>query len=214
MREVARRYLDAAEYAEKRAEAEKRQQEHSSLTVTKRARRSRWVIGVLAAVVVLLGILGVRFWSQAQRASGEAHIRNLAEQADEAGKANFPQRQSLLAVEAWRSTHAAHIAFSAVTEQALRSAVPSAPSLAVLHHENEVSHAIFSPDGRRIMTCSGGMARIWSADGGGEPVVLGGPETPIAHAEFSPDSHRIVSRDGPSRIAHVWNADGTGQPVA
>jgi WD40 repeat protein/serine/threonine protein kinase len=76
------------------------------------------------------------------------------------------------------------------------------------------SGAVFSPDGTRVLTTApaAGTARIWRADGTGQPVVFRGHEDWVARATFSPDGSKIVtaSRD---RTARVWRADGTGEPI-
>jgi len=80
-------------------------------------------------------------------------------------------------------------------------------------HTSLVYHAAFSPDGTRIVTASiDKTARVWRADGRGEPVVLTGHTDWVRHAAFSPDGTRIVtaSRDGTAR---VWPADGKGEPI-
>lgn len=55
-----------------------------------------------------------------------------------------------------------------------------------------------------------GTARLWSADGASEPVILGRHEGPVTAAAFSPDGTRIVtaSEDGTAR---VWSGDGSGE---
>ncbi|MCA9658754.1 MAG: CHAT domain-containing protein [Myxococcales bacterium] len=80
-------------------------------------------------------------------------------------------------------------------------------------HEGEIRSASFSADGQRVVTASwDDTARIWSADGSGEPVVLRGHEDGVEAASFSPDGQRIVtaSLDGTAR---VWSVDGIGEPV-
>jgi hypothetical protein len=81
-----------------------------------------------------------------------------------------------------------------------------------LGHEDAVTSAAFSPDGKRIVTASSDKARVWDADSGkpiGEP--LKGHEGAVESAAFSPDGKRIVtaSRD---KTARVWDAD-SGQPI-
>lgn len=69
--------------------------------------------------------------------------------------------------------------------------------------------AAFGPDGQRIVTSSrDGVAAVWQADGGGEPVVLKGHEGVVWSAAFSPDGRRVVtaSSDGTARVWRVtWN---------
>ena len=83
----------------------------------------------------------------------------------------------------------------------------------VLHHEGKVSYAAFSPDGTRIVTASDdGTARVWRADGQGEPVVLKGHRGLVWSAAFSPDGARIVTGSS-DEMVRVWRADGQGEPV-
>ena len=80
-----------------------------------------------------------------------------------------------------------------------------------LPHGERVNVAAFSPDGALIVTASrDAIARVWTADGTGEPVLLEGHEDIINWAAFSPDSSRIVtaSNDGTVRI---WRADGSSK---
>src|SRR5215203_2522070 len=59
-------------------------------------------------------------------------------------------------------------------------------------HEGAVFSAGFSPDGTRIVTASyDNTARVWMADGSGEPLVLR-HEDGVFSAGFSPDGTRIV----------------------
>ena len=53
-------------------------------------------------------------------------------------------------------------------------------------------------------------ARIWNADGTGEPLVLRGHELLVKYASWSPDSRRVATASY-DNTARVWNADGTGQ---
>jgi WD40 repeat protein len=64
----------------------------------------------------------------------------------------------------------------------------------------------FSPDGSRVLTLSD-AARLWWADGTGEPVVLGGS---VGKAHFSHDGTRILtlSSDGTARIWPVGDPPG------
>ncbi len=70
----------------------------------------------------------------------------------------------------------------------------------------------WSADGKRIVTASADKtARVWNADGTGEPVVLGGHDASVVFAAFSPDGARVVTASE-DNTARSWNADGTGEP--
>src|SRR5215207_3110324 len=80
-------------------------------------------------------------------------------------------------------------------------------------HEDGVFSAGFSPDGTRIVTGSWDKtARVWMADGSGQPVVLRGHEDGVLSAGFSPDGARVVTGSW-DRTARVWMADGSGEPL-
>ncbi|MDI1484608.1 WD40 repeat domain-containing protein, partial [Polyangium sp. y55x31] len=68
-------------------------------------------------------------------------------------------------------------------------------------------------DGRRIVTASWDKtARVWNADGTGEPLRLEGHQDRVYSAAWSPDGTRIVTASA-DKTARVWNADGTGKPL-
>jgi dipeptidyl aminopeptidase/acylaminoacyl peptidase len=83
-------------------------------------------------------------------------------------------------------------------------AVHSEIALVVLTHGDAVTSAAFSPDSQRIVTASDDKtARVWKADGTGEPLVLRGHEDRVLSAAWSPDGQRIVTTSG-DNTARVW----------
>jgi WD40 repeat protein len=85
-------------------------------------------------------------------------------------------------------------------------------------HEDPVTSAAFSSDGRRIVTASGQVfeskdntARIWDAATAKQVAVLRGHEWRIVFAAFSTDDKRVftASEDGTARI---WDA-ATGREI-
>ena len=85
-------------------------------------------------------------------------------------------------------------------------------SQSILHHERGVTSAVFSPNGRYIVTASSDKtARVWDAKSGKqvtEPLEHG---KSVTSAAFSPDGKYIVtaSRDNTAR---VWDAK-SGKPI-
>jgi WD40 repeat protein len=89
----------------------------------------------------------------------------------------------------------------------------SIPAFVLRGHEKALHLALFSPDGRLIVTASeDGTARVWNGDGSGEPVILKGHQDGVVSASFSPDGKRIVTASY-DKTACVWNSDGSGVPV-
>jgi WD40 repeat protein len=82
-----------------------------------------------------------------------------------------------------------------------------------LSHQGEVNSAAWSPDGLRLVTASGDRtARVWNADGAGNPVLLPGHGDAVNSAAWSPDGQRIVtaSDDGTARL---WNVQDPRDPI-
>ncbi len=80
-------------------------------------------------------------------------------------------------------------------------------------HEGPATSVAVSPDGARILSASAdGTARVWSADGTGEPRILGGHPAGLTSASWSADGARIVTAcvDGSLRL---WDASGAPPPV-
>ena len=73
-------------------------------------------------------------------------------------------------------------------------------------HPAEVRSAVFSPDGKRIVTGSfDGTAKVWEAASGRELVTLKGHRGEIYSVAFSPDGERVVTGSQDS-MAKVWEA--------
>jgi WD40 repeat protein/serine/threonine protein kinase len=185
-----------------------------------RARRSRKRIAVgvfatLSAIALAVSFLAIRANREAARADREAALA---------------QAEALQARNATRMATARALQDDPTTALALLREIepPGTPrgwadvalttlhsgiSSVVLTHPDQVSRAAFSPDGKSIVTTSyDKTARVWNADGTGEPLALRGHEDKVYSAAFSSDGKRIITASY-DRTARVWNADGTGEPL-
>jgi WD40 repeat protein len=75
----------------------------------------------------------------------------------------------------------------------------------VLHgHDGWVSSAVWSPDGKRIVTASADRTvRIWDADEARELLVLTGATQSYNHAAWSPDGRRVIAASDDGTV-WVW----------
>lgn len=86
-------------------------------------------------------------------------------------------------------------------------------------HTGWISRVSWSPDGARILTASFDMtARVWPANGRGDPIVIGGADFNghtggLCHAAFSADGTKIIT-SSEDKTAKVWLANQPSKPLA
>ncbi len=88
-------------------------------------------------------------------------------------------------------------------------------------HRAALRTAVFSPDGKYVLTASDDFtARVWNADGTGQPLVLTGHRGVLTSAAFAPDSKddslRILttSADGTARVWSIKGSEATSIELA
>ena len=67
-----------------------------------------------------------------------------------------------------------------------------------------VNSAVFSPDGKRVVTASDHTARIWDAESGKAIAVLRGHAGRVTSAVFSPDGRRVVT-ESDDQTVRLWD---------
>jgi hypothetical protein len=106
------------------------------------------------------------------------------------------------------------VSMSALADAAAQSNSVAVGGPRIPRPDEETTYAAgFSPDGKRIVTASGNVARVWDAATGaplGEP--LRGHEGPVMSASFSADGTRIVTASD-DKTARVWDA-ADGKEIA
>jgi WD40 repeat protein len=197
----------------------------------RRNRRAHLAVSAFALLAIAATVFGLfargeahRATVAAQRADREATRATLAaERADR--EATRAKRESIIANallvlnnDPWRAAVILREHPSAGDDPRVattgRQVVCALRCGAILRgHSSGLGFAEFSPDGRFVVTASADeTARVWNADGSGEPVVLSGHTAPVSSAEFSPDGRFIVTASE-DKTARVWHADGSGAPV-
>ena len=219
---LARKVFDLRQERLRQEEAERLRQEQQEKAKKERERRSIRVLvtSAVAAIAVAVAMALLSVWALQQRREAEkAQVE--AEKARVRAGDNALMAGAREQMERVNQEVVTHLLLEVKQPEqvygwkqlALDALVMGIPRQTLRGHEATVNSASFSPDGQRIVTASDDdTARVWRADGKGEPVVLRGHADTVRSASFSPDGRSIVTASK-DRTARVWRADGQGPPV-
>lgn len=166
----------------------------------------RALVGVFALAAVISGALAIWANQQRQEALRQASM-GLAAQSRLESIQGQPERAVLLALEALD-----HYPYTWQAETALFVAVQNNRLLRIMDgHEDLVTCAEWSPDGKRLLTAGYDTARLWDAESGKMLFVLDGHKDDLWECAWSPNGMQVVttSADG---TAIVWDAQ-TGKAL-
>ncbi len=166
--------------------------------------RARWKLMIAILMTSITLTVGLSFWKE----NLEQARRRAAAVLGRAASSNDPLEAVLVAIEldGLPEPEGGFSKLRGIASQRI-------PQVVLRGHNGEIRQASFSPRGSRVVTASSdGTARIWAADGGGDPVVLRGHENDVLRASFNPEGSHVVtaSQDDTARI---WAADGVGNPI-
>jgi WD40 repeat protein/tRNA A-37 threonylcarbamoyl transferase component Bud32 len=142
--------------------------------------------------------------TEREEALRRAEAFRLAAQSELVRAAN-PGLALLLAIEGAKRYD------SVLANNALVAALEACDEERTLVHPGSVRAAVYSPDGRRVLTAAAdGIARIWDVSTGKVTVALKGHEGDVEYAAFSPDGRKVVTVAAvPSTLAktcRTWDA--------
>lgn len=174
-----------------------------------RARRARWAIGAIVALVAMGGLL-VRA-EKGRRMADQFATESEVERGQQAllhGELSDAVRHLGQAYE--RGARSPEVAFMLARALQPRTAELARfmSSAAAATSPVRMWSAVFSADGKRVLTASDQDARMWDA-ASGQVLLTVNHGSAVRHAVFSSDGSRIVTAGSGVRI---WDA-ATGEPV-
>jgi conflict system STAND superfamily ATPase/WD40 domain-containing protein len=188
-----------------------RQREHEEHQVTRRrTRRLQQLVAVLAALFLVAGIAAVQAQNTATEQRNVALSQKVADEAIALRSAN-PALAAQLSLAAYRLAPTAGARGSVLSTFSIPYATQPTG------HTGSVYAAVFSPDGRKLVTASfDHTARLWDVTDTHHPSALAtiaghaGAVVPVA---FSPDGHTLATASG-DRTARLWDITDPHRPGA
>ncbi len=191
--------------------------EYVAFSRTAVSRLQRVVISsVMVAFVLVLGLAGFAFYQRNQANVQRRQAQETARISISRALAAFAlakmetdsELSLLLATESVRTTHDSSETVLPLSNTVLRqSIINSRVRLTLKGHDDRVRSAMYSPDGKRIVTASGDKtAKVWDANTGQELMTLTGHQGGVLSAAYSADGKRITTagRDG---IVQIYTTD-------
>ncbi|WP_076401501.1 nSTAND1 domain-containing NTPase [Insolitispirillum peregrinum] len=199
---------------DQRKEQQLRDSEQQNQRLQQQNRRTRRWLRISAGLLLisLIALLAIGGLYQMVRAQTDAaqrqESRALAALAQQENERGDHMTAILLALEALPDP-AKHRdrPVTAEAEAALRQAwLRNREERTLVGHEDRVTAASFSPDGKKVLTASyDGTARVWDLSSSPPTAIsLNGHKSAVGAASFSPDGRRVVTASD-DNTARVWD---------
>lgn len=197
-----------------------------------RALRVRLFAGAVVVALVVVGLGSLTVWALGQKAEADRQ-RDAAQLAqtqatqdrDKAVQAEKKSRRASRIAAAREAFAKGHMNIGALVLQEVEDAheargwqqlaldfLDRPLATRTFTHTADVPSAAWSPDSQYIVTASADKAaRIWRADGHGDPIVLPHPDGVLLVA-FSPDGKRVATASA-DKLVRLWTIASPDKPL-